>query len=69
MDFLVGTGAPDYSLFTNNEMHILSSVAKFFESKTASETSQRSHLEQGYQKTCDSQIISYEFADGLVGVE
>lgn len=68
-EVLVSSGTPDYSLFTNNEMHILSSVAKFFESKTASEVSQISHLELGYQETSDSQIISYEFADGLVGVE
>jgi len=68
-EVLVSSGNPDYSLFTNNEMHILSSVAKFFESKTAREISQISHMEQGYQETSDGKIISYDFADGLAGVE
>jgi putative zinc finger/helix-turn-helix YgiT family protein len=68
-EVLVSSRTPDYSIFTNTEMHILSSVAKCFESKTSSEISEISHKERGFQETRDGEIISYGFADGLVGVE
>ncbi len=68
-EVLVSSGTPDYSLFTNGEIHVLSSVAKSFEYKSASEICEISHGEQGFQETGDGQIISYDFADGLVGVD
>ena len=67
-EVLVSSCTPDYSLFTNNEMLILSSVAKSFEDKSASEICEISHGERGFQETSDGQIISYDFSDGLVGV-
>jgi len=67
-EVLVSAGTPDYSLFTNGEIHVLSSVAKFFEDKSASEICDISHDERGFQETSDGQIISYDFADGLVAV-
>jgi len=68
-EVLVSSGTPDYSIFTNGEIHILASVANYFESKTAKEISELSHKERGFQETLDGEIISYEFADGLVGVQ
>ena len=68
-EVLVSSSTPDYSLFTNGEIHVLSSVAKSFEDKSASEICEISHGERGFQETSDGQIISYDFADGLVGVE
>jgi putative zinc finger/helix-turn-helix YgiT family protein len=68
-EVLVSSCTPDYSLFTNSEIHVLSSVAKFFEDKSANEICDISHGERGFQETSDGQIISYDFADGLVGVD
>ncbi len=68
-EVLVSTRTPDYSVFTNAELQILTSVAQYFEDTSASRISELSHEESGFKATTDGDIISYEFADELSGVQ
>ena len=56
---------PDLSLFSASELKVLSIVKENFASHTASQIKEKSHKEQGYKETSNSQIISYQYAEFL----
>ncbi len=63
---LVSNRPPDYSLFSNSELQIVTTIADYFGKATASKISDCSHDEKGYRETSDGELISYEFADDLM---
>lgn len=66
-EILVSRVAPDYSLFSNRELNILTGVAERFAAATAGAISEISHNEVAYRETKNGEIISYEFAERLNG--
>jgi putative zinc finger/helix-turn-helix YgiT family protein len=64
-EVLVSRAAPDYALFTNRELNILTRVAEAFKDTTARAISEASHAEDGYRQTKSGELISYEFAEGM----
>ena len=62
---LRSTNEPDYSVFSNAELHTLTEVAECFADVPANRLSDISHAEVGYEATSNGDIISYEFADEL----
>jgi putative zinc finger/helix-turn-helix YgiT family protein len=64
-EVLVSSAAPDYSVFSNRELNILTRVAERFGEDTARSISEMSHREDGYLETRNGEFISYAFADRL----
>ena len=56
---------PDLSLFAASELRIMASVQEDFEKYNASEITDFSHKEVGYQETEDGGTISYDYARKL----
>jgi putative zinc finger/helix-turn-helix YgiT family protein len=65
-EVLVSNVAPDYALFSNRELRVLTAVAEHFKETKAGEISEVSHRESGYRATRDGEIISYEYADEML---
>jgi len=58
--------SPDMGIFSRSEREILDAVTQRFEGFSAKMISDRSHREDGYLRTTDGQIISYEYAEKMV---
>lgn len=56
---------PNLNIFTDSELSILLSVNEFFKDYNASEMSEFSHDEKGYQDTENGNLISYRYAEDL----
>jgi len=56
---------PDLSVCSDNELEVLLSVKKFFQSFNATQIREFSHKERGYRETKVGDIISFEYANDL----
>lgn len=56
---------PDFSFFTDSEIKILAEVKERFANVSAKEIKDFSHKEEGYKKTIEGQLISYNYAKSL----
>lgn len=56
---------PDLNIFSPSELRIMASVMEDFKAYAATQISDLSHKEKGYQETKDGQIISYSYASEL----
>ncbi len=61
-EIIVATEEPDSSLFSEEELEVIQSVAGFFRDFTDTKISEFSHEEPGYRNTGMKEIISYEYA-------
>ena len=66
---LVATSPPDYSLFSNSELQIITTIAEKFNKTSAGILSDQSHNERGYCETSDGEIISYNYAADLIAFD
>ena len=66
-ELLVANEAPDYALFSNRELNILTGVAERFAGMKARDISEASHNEAAYRETKRGEIISYAFAERMSG--
>jgi len=64
-EIVKATKDPDLSLFSTSELRILASVREDFKDPNASEITEFSHKEAGYQETQNGDIISYNYAKQL----
>lgn len=64
-EYLSSIKEPDLSVFSTTEIKVLALVKEYFNPLNASEISELSHKERGYQVTKDGQLISYEYAQYL----
>jgi putative zinc finger/helix-turn-helix YgiT family protein len=62
---LVAVSEPNLNNFSESELRILASVKEYFASHNASEISNYSHQEKGYQDTETGELISYSYAQYL----
>jgi len=56
---------PDMEVFSRSEREVLEFVEKTFGGFTATRISELSHEVEGYKKTVDGEVISYEYAEGM----
>ena len=56
---------PDYSLFSNSELKILTTIKELFSEYSAKEISDFSHKEKGYQETPEGELIPFRYAESL----
>jgi putative zinc finger/helix-turn-helix YgiT family protein len=64
-ELFISDAAPNYSIFSNTEIKILSTIKEKFAAYSTSGIREFSHNEVGYQKTNNGEIISYSFAKDL----
>lgn len=64
-DFFVTEINPDLTVFSSEELDTLHYVNRYFRDFTAKQIREFSHEEVGYRKTCDGDIISYQYAEQL----
>ncbi|MEA3442923.1 MAG: DUF4065 domain-containing protein [Chloroflexota bacterium] len=56
---------PDLNVFSPSELRIMASVKEDFKDYNATQITESSHKEAGYQETSDGQLISYLYASQL----
>lgn len=56
---------PDISVFSNNELAVLTAVQQRFAGMSSTKISALSHEEDGYKKTSHAQLINYKYAETL----
>jgi len=64
-EIIIALQEPDKSLFNEEEFEVINTVAGYFKDFTATNISDFSHGEQGYNKTGFKEIISYSYASDL----
>jgi putative zinc finger/helix-turn-helix YgiT family protein len=64
-ELFISDAEPNYSIFSNSEIKVLSTIKEKFAVYSTSGIREFSHNEVGYQKTNNGEIISYSFAKEL----
>jgi len=56
---------PDMSLFSVAEVSTLAQIKAYFAKQNSTQISEQSHKEEGFERTKDGELISYEYAESL----
>ena len=58
-EYLTARSEPDLTIFSTTELKVLAQIKEHFADMTASDITDLSHKEEGYQHTRDGELISY----------
>ncbi|MDQ7094167.1 DUF4065 domain-containing protein [Desulfosporosinus sp. PR] len=65
-EIITPSNLPNLSVFTPEELEILTTVSEFFKGFSATQISDFSHKEKGYLETSHKEIISYSYSENLL---